>query len=74
MNGNSITVDGEGVTIDGSTATITSAGTYRLNGTLADGQIIVNTEDKDVVRLILNGANLSSSTSAPIYIETVSLS
>jgi hypothetical protein len=68
LDGNSITVDGEGVTVDGSQATITSAGTYCLSGSLADGQIIVNTEDAEVVRLILNGVDLQSSTSAPIYI------
>lgn len=68
LNGSAITSDGDGVTIEGSTATITAAGTYSLSGTLTDGQIIVNTEDEAVVRLVLNGADLSSSTSAPIYI------
>jgi hypothetical protein len=68
LNGNSITVDGDGVTVDGSKATITSAGTYSLSGSLTDGQIIVNTKDEDIVRLILDGVNISSATSAPIYV------
>jgi hypothetical protein len=68
LNGDSITVNGNGVVIDGSKATITSAGTYSISGSLADGQIIVNTKNKEVVRLVLNGVDLHSSTSAPIYV------
>jgi len=55
LNNNSITDAGEGVQVDGSIATITAAGTYSLSGSLADGQIIVNTQSAEVVRLILNG-------------------
>ena len=40
-----------------------------MQGTLTDGQIRVDTEDSGLVTLILNGVNLSSSTSAPIYIK-----
>lgn len=68
LNGASITVNGNGVILDGTTATLTSARTYRLTGTLADGRIIVNTQDDGLVRLILNGADISSSSSAPIQI------
>jgi len=68
LNGNSITASGGGVTIAGSTATITAAGTYSISGKLSDGQIIVSTKAKEVVRLILNGVDIHSSTSAPIYI------
>ena len=68
LNGDTIKADGKGVTVDGSKATITAAGTYSIRGTLADGQIIVNTKDKEPVKLILNGATLSSASSAPIYV------
>ncbi len=68
LNGDSITADGNGVTVNGSTATITSAGTYSLSGSLADGQIVVDTQDEDIVRLILNGVSLNNSTSAPLNI------
>jgi hypothetical protein len=68
LNGNSITVEGEGATVDGSTVTITSAGTYSISGSLADGQIIVNSDDEETVGLLLNGVNIHSSTSAPIYV------
>ncbi|MCB0195368.1 MAG: carbohydrate-binding domain-containing protein [Anaerolineae bacterium] len=68
LNGDSITADSDDVTIDGSTVTITAAGTYSLSGTLEDGQIIVDTEDEAIVRLILNGVDLRNSTSAPINV------
>ena len=70
LAGDSITAEAAGVTVDGSTATIGAAGTYRLSGSLDDGQIVVDTEDEGIVRLILDGVNLSSSTSAPIYVAS----
>jgi hypothetical protein len=63
-----ITASGGGVAIDGSTATITSAGVYSLSGSLADGQIVVDTQDEAAVQLILNGVAIHNSASAPIYI------
>lgn len=69
LNGSSIAVGGNGATASGSKVTITSAGTYSFSGSLTDGQVIVNTTDKAVVRLILNGVNITSSNSAPIYIK-----
>ena len=69
LNIDSISVDDEnGTTIDETTVTITSAGTYSIKGTLEDGQIIVDTNDEEVVRLILNGVNISSTTNAPVYV------
>jgi hypothetical protein len=68
LNRNSASVDGEGASVNGSVITIASAGTYNLSGTLDDGQVIVNTEDDDVVRLILNGVDIYNSTSAPVYV------
>lgn len=68
LNGDSISTNGAGVTVDGGNATISQAGTYLLNGTLTDGQIIVDTQDEALVKLVLNGVNLSNSSSAPIYI------
>jgi hypothetical protein len=69
LNGDSITAGGDGVNVNGQIVTITSAGTYNLSGSLSDGQIIVDTADEEVVRLILNGVEIACSTSAPIYIK-----
>jgi hypothetical protein len=68
MNGNSASSSDTGVIIDGSVITITKAGTYRLAGNLTDGQVIVDTQDKEVTRLLLAGVDITSTTSAPIYI------
>lgn len=69
LNENSISVEGDGTRVNGSQVTITSAGTYRFSGDLADGQIVVDCDEKDTVRLILNNVDIKNSTSAPIYIE-----
>ena len=69
FDGTSITVNGNGASVDANTVTISNAGTYSLSGTLTDGQVIVDTKDAALVTLILNGVNLSSSTSAPINIK-----
>lgn len=60
---------GSGVSIIDNVIKITSAGTYNISGSLSDGQIIVNTEDDEIVRLILNGVDINNSSSAPIYIS-----
>ena len=69
LNGDSISSDGTGVSITGTTATITAAGTYTISGQLNDGQIVVNSTSDEIVRLVLNGAEIHSSTSAPVYIK-----
>lgn len=66
--GGKITVDGPGAVVEDNKVTITQAGTYEISGTLGDGQIIVNASSEDNVELILNGANLTSLDSAPIYV------
>lgn len=70
LNKDSITSDDKTVQIDKTTATITKAGTYILTGTLTDGQIIVDAENKGDVKLVLNDAVINCSSSAPIYIKS----
>lgn len=69
LNGDTITADDENVEVDGSKATITGAGTYVLSGTLNDGQIVVASDDKDAVRLVLNGAEITCSNSSAIWVK-----
>ena len=70
LNESSITTsNSSAVNISGSIATIIKAGNYRIDGTLSNGQIIVNSTDEATTRLILNGANITCSSSAPIDIE-----
>lgn len=72
LTGDSINADAQGVAVEGSTVTITAAGSYSFSGSLNDGQIVVDTESEEVVRLILNGVTLANSTSAPVFIENAS--
>ncbi len=69
LKGTSVTEDAEGVNVDGSLITITTSGTYVFHGTLSDGQILVDTTDKDPVRLVLSGADITSSKSAGLYVK-----
>lgn len=69
LSDDNTTITGSGATVDNNILTITSAGTYNITGNLTDGQILVNTEDTEQVRILLNGVNISSSTSSAIYIQ-----
>ncbi len=69
LEGDSITFEGSGAKVDGSTVSITSAGAYNLSGVLNDGQIVVDTEDEETVVLVLDGADITCLTSAPIYVS-----
>lgn len=68
LNGSSISVNGSGASVTGSKVTITSSGNYSVTGTLTNGQVIVNTTDLGVVRLILGGVNITCSSSSPILV------
>ena len=69
LNKDQISYEGTGVKVEGSKLTIEKSGTYVLSGTLADGNITVNAEDKGTVRLVLNGVDINCSTSAPVYVK-----
>ncbi len=62
-----IAAGGDGVRVSGSTVTITAGGTYRLTGTLTDGQIAVDAPDAKVT-LILDGADVTCAGSAALYV------
>jgi len=59
----------QAVKISGNQIVITASGTYRLTGKLSDGQVLVESADDGAVRLILNGVEINSNTSAPIYLK-----
>jgi len=67
LAGSTATVSGNGATASGGTVTITKAGTYVVSGTLSKGQILVNAAKDDLVRLVLNGADITADTNAAIY-------
>ncbi len=72
LSGSSIVSDGADAAVSGSSVTVRASGTYVIQGTLDDGSIIVDVDkslDEGTVFLILNGADITSLTSAPIYIK-----
>ncbi len=69
LNADSISVIGTGVRVDGCVAEIRSSGTYRISGLLEDGQVVVNSDEDGIVRLIFNGVDIRSSSTAPVYIK-----
>ncbi|MBP5709035.1 MAG: carbohydrate-binding domain-containing protein, partial [Bacteroidales bacterium] len=72
FNDRTISVSPENITIRENTVIIDKAGTYRLSGTLTDGQIIVDTDDSDIVTLLLNGVDVLCSNGSPLIIEKAS--
>lgn len=48
--------------------TIKTGGTYVISGELSDGQIVIAAEDKNTVRLVLNGVKINSKNSSAIYV------
>lgn len=60
--------DSSSVTISNNTITITDEGTYLLTGSLSDGQVIVNADDKKV-QLVLDSVNINCDTSAALYVK-----
>ena len=64
-----IHVEGSGVSVSGTVATIDSSGYYTVSGTLNDGQLRVNSNDSESVHIQLNGASITCSNNAAIYIE-----
>ena len=57
--GETATVTGAGAVADGSAVTVTAAGTYLIQGSTANGQLIVDTTDEEKITLLLNGVSLS---------------
>ncbi len=68
LNGTSATSSSNSVKISGSTVTITEEATYVISGTLTDGMIIINADDTAKLQIVLNGVDITSKTSAALYI------
>lgn len=69
LNGSDVSFDANAsVLYSENTLTIKTGGTYVLSGNLENGQIVVDAEDKNTVRLVLNGVTISSTTSSAIYV------
>lgn len=68
LNGNTATASSNSVKISGSKITITEEATYIISGSLSDGMLIVDAKDTAKLQLVFNGVNITSKTSAALYI------
>lgn len=68
LDGDSASADSDSVQISGSTVTLTEEAVYVISGTLDDGMIIVDADDTAKLQLVLDGADITSQTCAPLYI------
>lgn len=69
LNGTEATFDSSAaVLFKNNVLTIKTGGTYVLSGQLDNGQVVVDAEDKNTVKLILNGVDIQSSTSSAINV------
>lgn len=68
LSESSITSDSENAKVSGNTVTITKAGTYIITGTSSDAQIVVDC-DSDKVQLVLDNANITSSSATALYVK-----
>ncbi len=60
LSDDSISSTDPSVDVVGSVATITAAGTYRLSGTLTDGEVVVNAGEADLVTMQLDGVDITN--------------
>jgi len=70
FKGSSVTsTNNSKASVSNTIVTIESGGTYCLSGTLSAGQVIVNSSDKEDVRLVLKGASITCSNSSALYVR-----
>lgn len=62
-----MTVTGDGISVNENIITISKGGDFTVTGTLEDGQIVIDTEEK--AKLRLSGMSLTNTKGAAIYIK-----
>lgn len=68
LNGSSASASSDSVKISGSRITITEEATYVISGELTDGMLIVNAPEKAKLQLVFDGVDITSESSAALYI------
>lgn len=69
LNSASAEFKGSGAEINKNIITINAPGTYVVSGRLDNGQIVVDSQSDEAVRLVLNNAEINCADNAPIYIK-----
>lgn len=57
------------INLNNKSLSITKGGTYEVNGTIKNGQIIVDVDKEEEVIIVLNGIDITCLDSSPIYIK-----
>ncbi|MBU5434992.1 carbohydrate-binding domain-containing protein [Pseudoflavonifractor sp. MSJ-37] len=70
LEGTTASCASDAVIIEGGRITIREEGTYLLSGILTEGQVIVDAGEEDKVQLVLDGADITSASSAAIYCKS----
>ena len=70
LQGDTASASSNAVQISEGTVTITEEGTYIISGTLKEGMIIVEASETDKVQIVLNGVEITSASSAAIYVRS----
>ncbi len=68
LNDTTAEASSSAVKISGSTVQLTQEATYLISGTLEDGMLVVDAPDSAKLQLVFCGVEITSSTSAPLYI------
>jgi hypothetical protein len=72
LKGTSAVVAGEGATVSGNEVLITAGGNYRVSGILDNGRIVIDNNDQEIIRLILDGVSITSNSSSAIFVRKAS--
>lgn len=67
INLDKVEVTGDGISVSNNVITISKGGDFEVTGTLDDGQIVIDTEDK--VKLRLSGMSLTNKNGSAIYVK-----
>ncbi|MFA7156353.1 MAG: carbohydrate-binding domain-containing protein [Bacilli bacterium] len=69
MNNQEVTINGDGAYYIGGNIEITNSGVYYFNGTLDNGQIIIESNDENTVWLVFDGIDITYESGAPIFVK-----
>lgn len=69
FHGTEIKTESSAVSVSGNKVMLLEEGTYILRGQALDAMVIVNADKKAKVQIVFDGVDITSATSAPIYVQ-----
>ena len=68
--GDSVQIEGSGVSESGGVVTVSQEGTYIFSGKSDNAQIVIAADEKADVKIVLDGAEITSTSGSAIYAQT----